>query len=76
MRCNKELAKQQGDNCVELDGLPPGVLRQRIVAEVESRMDLEAVENVRRKEHGERNQLLRQAESRGPEPKNPMPGRS
>ena len=46
-----------GDVSVELDALPLDVLRDRIVAEVESRMDLAALRQVRECEHAERQQL-------------------
>ena len=39
-----------GDQAVELDALPPAVLRQRLTEAVEARMDLGALEAVRRKE--------------------------
>ena len=47
-----------GDRCVELDALPVNVLRERILAEVESRMDLTALEVVRHQETDERRQLV------------------
>ena len=47
-----------GDLAVELDALPVEVLRARLVAEVESRMDLEALEVTRAQEEAE-NQALR-----------------
>jgi hypothetical protein len=45
-----------GDVSVELDALPIDVLRDRIVAEVESRMDLAALRQVREREQAERQQ--------------------
>lgn len=45
---------KHGDISVELDALPGDVLRQRLVDEVESRMDLEALAQVQRIERGER----------------------
>jgi hypothetical protein len=47
-----------GDRCVELDALPVDVLRERVLAEVKSRMDLAALEAVRQQEAGERQQLV------------------
>lgn len=47
-----------GDLAVELDALPVDVLRARLVAEVESRMDLEALEVTRAQEEAD-NQALR-----------------
>jgi hypothetical protein len=48
---------EHGDNCVELDALPVGVLRQRIIDEVEKRMDLRALARVRNKEARERKEI-------------------
>lgn len=42
-----------GDRCVELDALPLTVLRERITTEVEARMDLGALQEVRRQEKSE-----------------------
>jgi hypothetical protein len=47
-----------GDLAVELDALPVDVLRARLMAEVESRMDLEALEVTRAQEEAD-NQALR-----------------
>lgn len=41
---------QHGDLAVELDALPPDVLRDRIMTEIESRMDLDALAKTRRRE--------------------------
>jgi len=49
---------EHGDRCVELDALPVEVLRERIVTAVESRMDLDALDEVRQQEAGEREQLV------------------
>jgi len=46
-----------GDVSVELDALPPAVLRQRLIAEVESRLDLSALEETRQQERTERERL-------------------
>lgn len=46
--------EKHGDISVELDALPVSVLRQRIISEVESRIDLEALAEVRRIEEIER----------------------
>ncbi len=48
---------QHGDRAVELDALPADVLRERLVHEVESRMDLAALAAVRRTERRERARL-------------------
>lgn len=47
-----------GDVSVELDALPVGVLRARVKAEVEARLDLAALEEVRKAERWERAQLV------------------
>jgi hypothetical protein len=46
-----------GDISVELDALPPQVLRDRLVQEVEARMDLHMLYAVREQEEEERNYL-------------------
>jgi hypothetical protein len=48
-----------GDRCVELDALPVGILRERILNEIEQRMDLRALQAVRQKEAREREQIVR-----------------
>lgn len=48
---------EHGDVSVELDALPVAVLRARLVAEVEARMDLDALEAVRRVQEEERERL-------------------
>jgi hypothetical protein len=48
---------KHGDVSVELDALPIEVLRRRIIQEVESRMDLMALEKVRKQEQRERKKL-------------------
>jgi hypothetical protein len=50
--------KEFGDRAVELDALPLAVLRERIVEEVESRMDLEALAETRDTEEAERAKLV------------------
>ncbi len=52
------IAPRFGDIAVELDALPPEVLRERIVAEVEARMDLAALRAVRALEVRERRRLV------------------
>ncbi len=47
-----------GDVSVELDALPAGVLRGRLIEEVEARLDLDALEAVRATETTEREQLV------------------
>lgn len=44
---SKAFVEQWGDVAVELDALPVGVLRDRLVGEVEDHMDLEALEHTR-----------------------------
>jgi len=48
---------RHGDRAVELDALPIDVLRERIVSEVESRMDLDALAEVRQAEETDRERL-------------------
>lgn len=50
--------KKYGDIAVELDALPMDILRSRLIAEVEARMDLDALDSVRRVEKEERSRLL------------------
>jgi hypothetical protein len=47
-----------GDMAVELDALPIDVLRERLVTEVENRMDMNALNKVKRLEGRERNKLV------------------
>lgn len=49
--------ERYGDVAVELDALPVAVLRERIVREIESRMDLESLGETRREEREERERL-------------------
>ena len=49
--------EQHGDVSVELDALPVGVLRARIVDELESRLDLDALAQVQAQENAERRRL-------------------
>jgi len=48
-----------GDRCVELDALPVDVLRERLVSEVEARMDLRALQSVQKREAAERKRLVK-----------------
>jgi hypothetical protein len=50
---------EHGDVSVELDALPVDVLRARLVAEVEARMDLDALREVRQVEERDRGRLTR-----------------
>jgi hypothetical protein len=50
---------QYGDMAVELDALPAAVLRDQLVAEVEARLDLDALAAVRATEERERARLAR-----------------
>ena len=47
-----------GDKSVELDALPIDVLRARLVAEVETRLDMDALQQVKELERQERGQLV------------------
>jgi hypothetical protein len=47
-----------GDISVELDALPIDVLRARLVEEVETRIDIDALDSVRATEHTEREHLV------------------
>lgn len=49
--------ERYGDVAVELDALPVAILRERIVQEVESRLDLEALEDVCQQESADRRRL-------------------
>ena len=46
-----------GDVAVELDALPPDVLERRLRSEVESRLDMAALQDVKRQEHEDRARL-------------------
>ncbi|MDY0167447.1 MAG: hypothetical protein RBS80_12940 [Thermoguttaceae bacterium] len=50
---------KHGDVSVELDALPTSVLRERLTAEVEARMDLYALHCIRETEERERAELVR-----------------
>ncbi len=50
--------EKHGDVSVELDALPTSVLRERLIEEVESRMDLDALDEVRDREERERERLI------------------
>jgi hypothetical protein len=60
-RCAAFIEKH-GDVSVELDAMPASALRERIVAEVKSRMDLDALASVRIQEEAEREDLRRIAD--------------
>lgn len=49
---------QHGDVAVELDALPVEILRQRLISEVEARMDMEALAEVLETQERERQQLV------------------
>jgi hypothetical protein len=53
----KGFVTKHGDNAVELDALPYDVLRDRIVREIELRMDLDALDVVRETERVEMDKL-------------------
>ena len=50
---------EHGDIAVELDALPPDVLRDRLEQEVTRRMDLKALERIKRLEKRERAKLVK-----------------
>jgi len=56
---------RHGDVSVELDALPVDVLRDRIVTEVEARIDLDALAEVKHIEAGERAKLARALGGKG-----------
>jgi hypothetical protein len=56
-RAAKFIAKY-GDVAVELDALPVDVLRERLIAEVEERLDLEALKRVKAIEERDRRRLV------------------
>jgi hypothetical protein len=53
-----KFVEKWGDVSVELDALPTTVLQERLRAEVEERMDLNALERVRRVEAAERQRIV------------------
>lgn len=53
---------KHGDVSVELDALPADVLRQRLIGELDSRMDLGALAEIGRVEEAERARLMRALE--------------
>jgi len=55
---------EHGDIAVELDALPPGVLRDRLQEEVSGRMDLKALERIKRLEKRERAELVKRLRSK------------
>ncbi len=57
---------KHGDICVELDALPPDVLRDRVIEAVEARMDLEALEATRTIEATEKDRLTTALEALTP----------
>ena len=50
---------EHGDIAVELDALPPDVLRDRLDKEVSNRLDLKALERIKRLEKRERAKLVK-----------------
>lgn len=55
---SKAFVAKWGDLAVELDALPVAVLRDRLISEIEGRMDLEALAEVKRVESRERVRLV------------------
>ncbi|MGA2763929.1 MAG: hypothetical protein ABSG17_11245 [Spirochaetia bacterium] len=49
--------REHGDVSVELDALPVDVLRERIVSEVEARLDIQAITRLRERDEQEREQI-------------------
>ena len=56
---------EHGDLSVELDALPADVLRARLTAEVESRMDLKALAKIKEQENLDRAQLVKRLGRKG-----------
>lgn len=56
---------EHGDLSVELDALPADVLRDRLRAEVESRLDLDALAKVKKREDRDRVQLVKRLGMKG-----------
>jgi len=54
---HKKFVEEYGEISVELDALPPSILRQRLVSEVEARLDMGALAQVKAQEKQERNTL-------------------
>jgi hypothetical protein len=54
----KAFVTRYGDLAVELDALPPDVLRERLISEAEARMDLQALEDTRQVERAELERLM------------------
>jgi len=66
--CNKFI-KEYGDNVVELDSLPPNVLRELIRESIESKMDGQLFGQVQQVEEGERiklDELIQEIQDRAP----------
>ena len=59
---------EHGDLSVELDALPADVLRGRLKAEVESRLDLDALAKVKKREDRDRGQLVKRLAMKGKTP--------
>ena len=55
----KKFIAEHGDVSVELDALPPDVLRERLRSEVEARMDLTALARVKAREEADRARLVK-----------------
>lgn len=53
-----DFVAKHGDVSVELDALPGAILRQRLRQEIETRLDMSALEAIRQQERQERQQLL------------------
>jgi hypothetical protein len=56
--------EKHGDVSVELDALPADVLRNRLIEEVSSRMDLKTLERIKKIEETERAQLVKLLENK------------
>jgi len=56
---------KHGDISVELDALPPDVLRARLIHEVESRMDLKALAVIKEQEEADRGRLVKRLGRKG-----------
>ncbi len=56
---SKKFIAENGDVSVELDALTPAIIRQRLIAEIERHMDLEALDETKAQEQSDRDALRR-----------------
>lgn len=55
----KKFIKKYGDVSVELDALPANVLRSRLISEIENKMDLQALDEIRREESYDKDEIYK-----------------